>query len=190
MSKVILFVVIILMLNVFIFFTLPFRDLFILDQHLVMEQPWRLITFSFYHFNEIHLIENIIGFLLVGFIAMELNIGLKSFVIIYLASIILIIPLAFIVFPNDPVAGNSTGIYGLLSLCLIQGRKLIPLKISIPLFVPSIFIGTITNFYVCNSCIAKYSMSEFYHFAGFLTGVGLSFWPVKQKKYLLRGGEE
>jgi len=185
MYKILLFVVLICVINalVFVFFD---SDLFMLTQK-AFNQPWRFLTFQFCHLNQMHLMENIIGFLLVGFIAMEINADIGRFSVAYFASVFIVIPFVFLLSSEGPVAGNSTGIYGVLSMTLIKSRKLVPLKITIPLFILLIFSMSSLNFLRCGMCFEEYFESEFYHFMGFVSGAIVSFVSIKKPKHILRG---
>ncbi|HDH41068.1 MAG TPA: rhomboid family intramembrane serine protease [Candidatus Altiarchaeales archaeon] len=184
MYKILLFVVLICIINALVFVFLD-SDLFMLTKK-AFNQPWRFLTFQFCHLNQMHLMENIIGFLLVGFIAAEINADLWKFSLAYFASVFVVIPFVFLLSSEGPVAGNSTGIYGALSMTLIESRKLVPIRITVPLFMLLIFSMSIVNFLRCGMCFERYFESEFYHFIGFVSGAVVSSVSIKKRKYILR----
>ncbi len=186
MYKILLFVVLICVINVLVFVLLSDLGLFMLTRE-AFDQPWRFLTFHFCHLSQTHLVENVIGFLLVGFIATEINADIGRFVVAYFAAVFIVIPFVFLLSSEGPVAGNSTGIYGVLSMALVKSKKLVPLKITLPLFILLIFSMSTVNFLRCGMCFEKYFESEFYHFIGFVSGAIVSFVSIRRPKYILRG---
>jgi len=90
-------------------------------------------------------------------------------------------------FSDVTVAGNSTGIYGVLALSLLRGRKLISGKITIPLVFVSIFLLSIVSFISCGICYEKFFKSEFFHFFSFVYGT-LTSYSLLEIKHILRSG--
>ncbi len=186
MYKILGFVIIICAINASVFMLLSSPESLMLTKDAI-NQPWRLLTFQLCHLTSMHLVENIIGFLLVGFIATEINMDIRDFTLAYLASIFIVIPFVFLLTSENPLAGNSTGIYGALSATLIKSRKLIPLKVTLPLSTLLIFPASITDFMGEYLHAGTYFQSEFYHFTGFVSGAILSFVSIKKPKRILRG---
>ena len=178
-NKIILFILIISFINIFLFFVVPDSSIFTLNIKNLLAEPWRIFTFQFFHVSLIHLIENVIGFVFVAFFAMEFYIDFKDFLIVYFLSVFIVITPMIFLFPDISVAGNSTGIYGILALSLIKGRKLISEKITIPLTLVFIFSLSAINFISCGICYEKFFKSEFLHFVGFISGMIISFMPPK-----------
>ncbi len=185
MSKILLFVVLICLVNLFAFLLVPsFSYTFNLESF--SKEPWRFLTFQFFHVDIFHLIENIIGFIFISLIAIELSIDFKSFFLTYILSVfIVVLPIA-VFFPLATVAGNSTGIYGILALSLIKSRKLVSTKITLPLILAFMFSLSITNFIQCGMCFIDFFKGEFFHFSGFLLGIFITFMPKAKPKHVLR----
>jgi len=184
MNKILLFVLVICLVNVLIFFFVPSSS-FTFNIELFLSEPWRILTFQFFHVDVFHLLENVIGFIFIALIARELEIDFKNFLLVYyLAVFIVVLPIA-VAFPLATVAGNSTGIYGILALCLIKSRKLVSAKITIPLIAAFIFSFSIVNFILCGMCFLTFFKCEFFHFSGFVTGITLSFMPKAKPKHIL-----
>jgi membrane associated rhomboid family serine protease len=184
MYKILAFVVVVCFINASAFFLLPSEG-FMLTKDL-LAQPERVLTFQFFHVNQMHLIENIVGLLIVGFIATEISVSMRDFLLAYYSSIFIVVPLAFIIASDYPLGGNSTGIYGVLALALLRSRKLIPLKVSIPVFGLMIFPSTLANLAKYDFYSNRVLQSEFYHFAGFLAGIAASSFSIKKRNYILR----
>lgn len=183
-NRILLFVLVICLINVVIFLFVPISS-YTLSFPLSLEEPWRIFTFQFFHIDILHLLENVVGFIFVALIATELEISFKEFSFTYLlATFAVILPLMFF-YPNATVAGNSTGIYGLLALCLIKSRKLVSIKITIPIIIALIFSLSILNFILCDMCFLYFFKGEFLHFSGFLVGITLSF-MLKEKPKLFK----
>lgn len=184
-NRILLFAVLICIVNVFVFFFVSSSS-YTLNLPLSLNEPWRFFTFQFFHVDIFHLLENLMGLIFVAFVAIELNIDLKSFLFVYLLSVfVVLLPIA-LVFPLATVAGNSTGIYGILALCLIKARKLVPSKITLPLIIVFMFSFCILNFILCGMCFLPFFKGEFFHFSGFLAGMTLSFMPPPKPKHILR----
>lgn len=186
MYRILIMVAAICVINASAFMFLPDLNLFMLTLN-ASNEPWRFLTFQFCHLSQMHLIENIIGFLLVGFIATEINADLGRFSAAYFASVFVVIPFIFLLSSEGPVAGNSSGIYGALSMVLVKSRKLISLKITLPLFILLMFSMSIMNFLRCDMCFEKYFESEFYHFIGFVSGAIVSSVSIKKQKRIFGG---
>lgn len=185
MNKILLFAALICLVNFIVFLLVPSSS-YTFNLDLFSEEPWRFLTFQFFHVDNFHLIENIIGFIFISLIAMELDIDFKSFFLAYLLSVfIVVLPIAFF-FPLATVAGNSTGIYGILALCLIKSRKLVSTKITLPLIIVFMFSLSIANFIRCGMCFVDFFKGEFFHFSGFLLGIFISFMPKAKPKHILR----
>ena len=186
MEKILLFVFAVISVNILVFFLIPNSSIFMFNLNDFVREPWRYLTFQFFHTNTLHLIENIVGLLFVGFLAKELDISFKTFLIVYFVSVFIIpIPLS-IIFSQSTVAGNSMGIFGVLGFALIKGRKLIPQKISIPMFLFFIFSLSIFKFVSCGMCYEEVFKSDAFHFCGFVCGVLVTFVPQPKAKQILR----
>ena len=185
MYKVLGFVVLVCALNILAFVLIP-EPLDFMFTSDAWAQPYRFISFQFIHMDMNHLIENVIGFIVIGLIATELDLGLKEFALAYFFAIFLIIPLALLISVNQPLAGNSTGIYGALAFSLVKCKRLIPLKFSIPAFIFFIFPASLLNISHYEFFSMDAFQSEFYHFIGFLGGITSSFTLRNKTKNILR----
>lgn len=185
MDRILLFVLVICLVNIFIFLFMPNSSHYTFNLDSSLREPWRLFTFQLFHINIFHLLENVIGFIFIALIAIELEIDFKEFLFIYsLVTFIVILPILF-VFPFDIVAGNSTGIYGVLALCLIKARKIVSLKITLPLVVISIFSLSILNFILYSTFMSFFKV-DFFHFIGFLSGISLSLITKAKPKIFIK----
>jgi membrane associated rhomboid family serine protease len=185
MEKILMFVFAIVAINILVFFAIPNSKVFMFDLDDAIKEPWIFITFQFFHANLTHLVENIIGLVFVGFLSRELSVSFKSFVLVYFVSIFVVpLPLALL-FPEATVTGNSMGIFGVLGLALVKGRKLIPQYVSIPMFLFMIFSLTILNFISCGQCYQSFLESDVFHFFGFVVGIIFSMLPAARNKHIL-----
>jgi membrane associated rhomboid family serine protease len=184
MNKILLFALVICLVNVLVFLLIPSSS-FTFNLNLFLREPWRLFTFQFFHVDILHLLENVVGFIFIVFIATELEIDFKNFLLTYFLAVFVVFLPIMLVFPLATVAGNSTGIYGILALCLIKARKLISAKITMPLIAAFIFSLSIINFILCGMCFVTFFKGEFFHFSGFLIGMTLSFMPKAKPKHVL-----
>jgi len=185
MNKILLFVLIICLVNVLVFLLIPSSS-FTFNLNLFLREPWRILTFQFFHVDIFHLLENVVGLMFIAFIAIELDVDFKSFLSVYLLSVFVVFLPIILVFPLSTVAGNSTGIYGVLALCLIKSRKLISSKITVPLLTALIFSFSILNFILCGMCFLTYFKGELFHFVGFTVGILANFLPTPKPKHILR----
>jgi membrane associated rhomboid family serine protease len=174
MEKLWVFVGAVLLVNVALFILVPDPSPFQLSLATLRDSPWQLLTFQFFHLNLIHLLENAGGLLFVGFLAKELSVDFRTFALVYFASIFIIPVAMLMLYPMAAVAGDSTGIFGVLGFCLIKSRKLLPPIVSLPLFAFVTFSMTLVNFFSCGSCYESFIRSDVFHFVGFLSGLLLA----------------
>ncbi|MCK4492297.1 MAG: rhomboid family intramembrane serine protease [Candidatus Altiarchaeales archaeon] len=186
MYKILGFVIITCAINASVFTLLSSPESLMLTKDAI-NQPWRLLTFQFCHISQMHLTENIIGFILIGLIATEIDMNIKDFLLAYYASVFIVIPFILLLAAEYAMAGNSTGIYGALSMTFIKIRKLIPLKVTIPLSALFIFPTTITDLIGEYPHAENYLQSEFYHLIGFVSGAITPLVSIKKPKHILRG---
>jgi membrane associated rhomboid family serine protease len=186
MNSILLFTILISSINFLLFFLVPDPIAYTFNIKSFVKEPWRFITFQFFHVNITHLVENIIGLTFIALISMELEISFKNFIIVYFLTVFVVLIPILAFFPSTSVAGNSMGIYGVLALSLIKARKLISQKITIPLTMIFIFFLSISNFISCGVCYEKFFKSELFHFFGFISGLSLNFIPTPKVKYILR----
>jgi len=172
MNKITVFVLAVCVLNILVYYLNPQPGSLTLDSESGLREPWRLLSYQFQHVSLNHLVENIMGLCLVGFIAREADIAYTEFLQVYLMSVFVVLPFVFFVFPGDVVAGNSSGIYGLLSFSLVRERRIIPLYFSLPVFAVVMFISPLLSVFSAGVLVMRQLQSSIYHFIGFLSGVG------------------
>jgi membrane associated rhomboid family serine protease len=182
-NKILLFALLICSINIMLFFLVPSFG-YTLNLSQSLSEPWRFLTFQFFHVDIIHLLENVIGMLFIALIAIELNIDFKSFFMVYFISVFIVILPITVFFPMSTVAGNSTGVYGLFALCLVKARKLIPSKITVPIMFLFIFSNSIFNYTQCGYCFLQFFSGEMFHLTGFLAGMTLTLANSKPKSLL------
>ena len=166
-NKILEFVLLITIINIFVFYTISTESP---SLSLNNPNPWGFVTFQFTHFNLTHLLQNIIGLIITAVVAIELKLGFKDFLLAYFLSIFLILPLLML-FPNSVIAGNSTGIYGVIALSLMKANKFFSDKITIPIFIALIFSFSMSGFITCGSCALNFFKADIFHFVGFLGGL-------------------
>jgi len=175
-TGIILFVAIIIALNIFAFYSAPSEQF---DFSADTTEIWRVVTFQFFHFDGMHLLQNVLGLALTAALAMEIGLNFREFTTVYFVGIFIAIPIAFL-FPQAAIAGNSTGIYAVLAASLIKARKLIPQYITLPLFGIFIFSNSLASLLSCGQdCLNGIFKTDFFHFFGFATGAGAEY--VEQK---------
>jgi membrane associated rhomboid family serine protease len=184
-SRILLFVALVCTVNAFVFFYIPSSD-YTFNLNLALSEPWRFFTFQFVHVDMYHLLENVIGLAFIALVAIELDINFKEFFPVYILSIFIVILPITVAFPLATVAGNSTGIYGLLALCLIKARRLVSSKITLPVILVFMFSTSISNLVQCGSCFLQFFEGEVFHLSGFLAGMLLSFTAKNRPKSILR----
>jgi membrane associated rhomboid family serine protease len=184
-NRILLFALLICIVNIMVFTFVPSSE-YTFNLYLASSQPWRFLTFQFFHVDIYHLLENVIGLLFIAMVAIELSIDFKLFLPVYALSVFAVfLPMA-IAFPLATVAGNSTGVYGVLALCLIKARKLVSSKITIPIIFAFMFSASITNFALCGMCFLNFISGEIFHMAGFVAGAFASFMRVSAPKRILK----
>lgn len=184
MNRIIPFTFAVILINIVAFFTLS-SDLFALSFDNF--QLYQILTYQFMHFSLMHLVENIIGLVLVAGIAVELDMKFENFLLVYLLAVFVAVPVLMF-FPGAAIAGNSTGIYGVLAATLAKAKNFVPQKITLPLFTAFIFSMSILNFFMCGPlCVSKVVKTDIFHFSGFTSGV-MARLRGKKSKRILRGG--
>ncbi|MFQ6009752.1 MAG: rhomboid family intramembrane serine protease [Candidatus Aenigmatarchaeota archaeon] len=182
MNKIVIFTLAVVLINIACFFTLS-ADVFALS--FTDFQVYQLLSFQFMHFSLLHLVENIIGLAFVAGIAVELDMKFESFLMVYLLAVFIAVPvLSF--FPGAVIAGNSTGIYGVLAATLSKARNFISQKITLPLFTVFIFSLSIANFFMGGVALNNVLKTDIFHFSGFASGT-VARLQRRRVKRILRG---
>ncbi len=160
------------------------------------EQVWRFVTYPFVHLNLRHLIENIIGFSLLAFIAFELKTAFSDFSSTYASSGFLSVIPAWLVMAFKAL-GASNAVFGGFGLISQEIKKYkINSWIILTVLTGLIFMSTITAYFKTGSGSQEFSFAlkqGIAHFSGLLFGVGFFFllgWikPIltKRKRQVLR----
>jgi membrane associated rhomboid family serine protease len=184
-NRILLFTLLICIANIMVFMLVPSAE-YTFSLYSALSQPWRFFTFQFFHVDMYHLLENVIGMLFIAMVAIELNVSFKLFLPVYFLSVFAVFLPMTMAFPLSTVSGNSTGVYGVLALCLVKARKLIPSKITIPIVFAFMFSASVLNFALCGMCFLNFVGGEIFHTSGFLAGMLVSFMPASKPKHILR----
>lgn len=144
----------------------PLTDFFIID-HAKPFEIWRYFTAIFIHGSLLHLILNLFGLLLFGFI-LEHEIGSKRFLIVFLATGIFSSIVS--VFFYDRVLGASGAIFGIIGVLTIlrPGMSVWAYSVPMPLFIASILWVTAD---VLGIVFPKDNIANIGHISGLAVGV-------------------
>ena len=144
-------------------------------------EVWRLASFSFSHINSGHLIENMLSLIFVVLLSYEFGLSWKQFLLSFFVSGLIIAMLNAVVSPALIMAGASLGTYAVLGTLAMKGHAFISRYILIALFSLSITVVILTNI-ICPGSLSIISLeSSVYHFAGFISGIGLFYLFSKRK---------
>ena len=173
-SEIITFSLAIFVLSVIGFFAIPgAQDLWSFQGGQFFKgEIWRIITFNFVHLDILHLIGNIIALLITTLLAMEIEMKSQYFIMLFFVSSIVLALVEGIFFPFLVIAGASLGIYSMLGGVSVEGRRLIPIYVFVPLVILSILLN---QFFNDTSTIIQ----GLFHFFGFLSGILLYYGTVK-----------
>jgi membrane associated rhomboid family serine protease len=196
-KKIILLMALLCIIYISIFFIPERVDKLALSPEKAMHgEWWRFFTYPFAHLNAKHLIENIIGALLIGIIATELKIEFGYMIIIYLlAGFLAVLPL-WIVW-QFVALGASTAIFGGFGLISRETPKYQMNSIIVFMIVIA-FIFTSSVFRLFSGGVDEQFLGSLKqdasHFSGFLFGVisysgalRVNHALTKHKRHLLRG---
>jgi membrane associated rhomboid family serine protease len=139
----------------------------------MIEEPWRFFTFAFTHDGVGHLFMNLLGLVLVGFLALELGIRGSVFLVIFLiVGFLTLMPLLLTACPYTFV-GASAGVCGLFGAVAVRFRHY---------GFPSLFIFLLFFFALTVAPMAEASfgfsssiIEAFTHSFGLVLGAGLAF---------------
>ena len=195
-KKIIILIGLLCIVYISIFFIPERVDRLALNPEKINEgQYYRFITYSLTHLNGRHLIENLIGALIIAIIATELKIEWGYFIAVYLAAGFLAVLPVWIVWQFIAL-GASTAIAGGFGLVSRETPKYnLNSRFVITIVVLFIFTGTILNFFSMDrsASLAINLRQDVSHFAGFLFGIAaysgalrMNCALTKHKKRLLR----
>lgn len=149
------------------------REEFGVRSGVMAEEPWRFVTFAFTHDGVDHLLMNLLGLVLAGFLAFELGIKGSVFLAVFLiVGFLAVVPPILTACPYTFV-GASAGVCGLFGAVAVGFRRY---GIS-SLFIFLVFFFALTAapmaeaFYGSSSAIIE----TFMHSFGLILGAGLAF---------------
>ena len=149
------------------------REEFGAKSGVMIEQPWRFLTFEFTHDGVYHLVMNLIGLFLAGFLAYELEIRGSVFLSIFLAAGFLSIIPPIVTGSPYVFVGASTGICGLFGAVAVEFRRYrIPSVLMLLLFFFAISGSPMVEA-LSGSSVAV--IETFMHSFGLVLGAGLAF---------------
>ena len=195
-KKIIILIGLLCIVYIFIFFIPDRVDKLALDPEKVNEGGYyRFFTYPFTHLNGKHLIENIIGAILIAIIATELKIEFSYFIAIYLAAGFLAVLPVWVVWQFIAL-GASTAVFGGFGLVSKETPKYnMNIVFVILIILAFTFISSIFRFLsggVDNQFIQSFKQ-DVSHFAGFLFGIAaysgalkMNYAFTKHKRRLLR----
>ncbi|MFH1972299.1 MAG: rhomboid family intramembrane serine protease [archaeon] len=113
-KNIIIFIVsIIVLISIFVIFSNAINFLTFSGESFFNGELWRILTFSFVHISEIHLIENIIAIFILNMIILQLNLKFKEIIYPLVGGVIILPLIEGIFFPTIVIAGASLAIYSL-----------------------------------------------------------------------------
>lgn len=197
-ASAILYLVVFLVVIYAIVFAMPehIEKLALIPEKFQAGEYWRLLTFHFSHLNQQHLLTNIFGALLVGFLATEVKTKFDDFTIVYfLAGIVALLP--FLSTLNFTALGASTAIYGAFGMVALKSKKWkIKPEYVYGLLITAIFLESLIYYFNCGAGCEQFLFSSkqgILHFAGLASGsvIFLSLTKFKQssdnkRKFALR----
>jgi membrane associated rhomboid family serine protease len=149
------------------------REEFGAQSGMMVEQPWRFLTFEFTHDGINHLVMNLIGLFLAGFLAYELEIRGSAFLAIFLAAGFLSIIPPLVTGAPYLFVGASTGICGLFGAVAVELRRYrLP---SVPILLMFFFAISGSPLLESLSGSSAALIETFMHSFGLVLGAGLAF---------------
>ena len=134
---------------------------------------WRIGTYSFAHINWKHLIENLVGLGLVGFIALELKTTPFGYILTYFSSAFFaVLPLWLIV--SFIAVGSSSAIYALFGFVSFKAKKFdLKTKYILLGLILIIFSSVIFSYFSGGEELKVKFFQSLAHFSGLVFGVVL-----------------
>ena len=140
----------------------------------VQDEPWRFITFMFTHGGIEHLLTNLIGLILVGFLAWEIGIRSSAFLAVFVGvGILTVAPAVFLSSPYT-FAGASAGVAGLFGATSVEFKRYgIPVLPIFVIFALAFAAPSMAEIWYTGSAIA--AMTAFMHLFALTLGASLAF---------------
>ena len=140
----------------------------------VESQPWRFVTFMFTHDGVGHLMTNLIGLLLVGFLAWELGIRSSAFLAVFVGVGILTVAPAVALSSPYTFVGASAGVAGLFGAASVEFRRYgFPILPIFLVFALALAAPSMAEMWYAGSAVA--TMKAFMHMFALTLGAGLAF---------------
>ena len=149
------------------------REEFGVRSGVMVEEPWRFVTFAFTHDGVEHLLMNLLGLVLAGFLAFELGIKGSVFLAVFLlVGFLTVIPPLLAACPYTFV-GASAGVCGLFGAVAVGFRRygFSSLSIFFLFFFALTAAPMAEAFYGSSDAIIE----TFMHSFGLILGAGLAF---------------
>jgi len=136
------------------------------------EEPWRIVTFAFTHDGVDHLLMNLLGLVLAGFLAIELGIrGSVFFAVFLVVGFLTVVPPLLTACPYTFV-GASAGVCGLFGAVAVEFRRY-----GLPsLLILSLFFFALTAAPMADAISGSSGsiIEAFMHSFGLVLGAGLA----------------
>ena len=137
-------------------------------------QPWRFITFMFTHDGIWHLLTNVMGLTLVGFLALELGIRSSAFFAVFVGVGILTVTPAVLLSSPYTFAGASAGIAGLFGATSVEFKRYgFPVLPIFVIFALVLAAPSMVEAGYAGSAVA--TMKVLMHLFALTLGAGLAF---------------
>lgn len=140
----------------------------------VQEEPWRFVTFMFTHDGIVHLLTNIVGLLLVGFLAWELGIRSSAFLAVFVGVGILTVAPAVLLSGPYTFVGASAGVAGLFGATSVEFKRYgFPVLPIFLVFALALAAPSVAEAWYAGSGVA--TVVAFMHMFALTLGAGLAF---------------
>ena len=139
----------------------------------VQDEPWRFLTFMFTHGGIGHLLTNLIGLILVGFLAWEMGIRSSAFLAVFVG--VGILTVAPVVLLSSPYifAGASAGVAGLFGAISVEFKRYgFPVLPIFAIFALAFAAPLMVEAWYAGSAVA--TMQAFMHLFALILGASLA----------------
>jgi len=143
---------------------------------------WRIVSFPLAHVSMAHLLENIVGLLIIVLLAYELELTALEFSLVFALSGIAVAFIGGLFVPYLVIVGSSLGIYSLFGALSFKPQDFVPKYLFLTVFGIIIFLNIAYNIYS-----GKEVVQPAYHAAGFAAGaVVFRLKSIRRKKRILQ----